>query len=282
MQKEFSSLVRYTGVNHSIVQAVQQQVLHSKHQEQMIDEHLDMLILLKNIVVLPSKPSGWVVDTTLMDHYQVLNLSMSEIAGQLRVGLQSMDILSQFHHVFWIGDLNYRLDFANAEERPLTPQYVMHSLLILLSVRRRFWHKKVKQILDGEYKELLQYDELRKEKAASRVLHGFKEGVIHFPPTFKKQNVCSDAEMLRESTNMYDQKRMPAWCDRVLWRTLQGCEAKLDSYTYSPQILTRVLSSELPIDVLESHIANEKPISEMGIVVVCGCWAIRLWQGRSA
>lgn len=46
----------------------------------------------------------------------------AEIAGQLRVGLQSMDILNQYHHVFWFGDLNYRLDFAQVSEKPLTPQ----------------------------------------------------------------------------------------------------------------------------------------------------------------
>ena len=49
---------------------------------------------------------------------------LTDIAGQLQVGLQSMDILNQFHHVFWIGDLNYRLDFGKHEEKPLTPQYV--------------------------------------------------------------------------------------------------------------------------------------------------------------
>ncbi|XP_057864591.2 uncharacterized protein LOC131072442 isoform X2 [Cryptomeria japonica] len=147
---------------------------------------------------------------------EIRNSNYRDIAGQLQIGLQSMDILNQFHHVFWIGDLNYRLDFGKHEEKPLTPQ-------------RRFWSKTVKQILDGGYRELLQYDELRREKASSRVLHGFKEGVIQFPPTYKMQ---------RDSIQMYDQKRMPAWCDRVLWRTLQGCHTDLLSYTYSPQIVT--------------------------------------------
>lgn len=173
-------------------------------------------------------------------HCETRNSNYREIAGQLRVGPHSMDILNQFHHVFWIGDLNYRLDFGSEDERPLTPQ-------------RSIWDKMVKQILDGEYKELLQYDELRKEKAASRVLHGFKEGEIQFPPTFKMQ---------RESTNMYDQKRMPAWCDRVLWRTLQGCHVKLLSYTYCSQILT---SDHKPVRATFGLTAYALPSSNSGV-----------------
>nr|PNR63021.1 hypothetical protein PHYPA_001446 [Physcomitrium patens] len=144
------------------------------------------------------------------------NSNFRQIAMSMRVGLQSMDLLSQFHHVFWLGDLNYRLDFGNIEPQGLTPD-------------RTFWATIVKQIHANRWKDLLKYDELRKEKGASRILAGFKEGEITFPPTFKMQ---------RDYLDHYDQKRLPAWCDRVLWKTLQGCHSYLISYFSAPNILT--------------------------------------------
>ncbi|KAG0587749.1 hypothetical protein KC19_2G188700 [Ceratodon purpureus] len=144
------------------------------------------------------------------------NSNFRQIAMSMRVGLQSMDLLSQFHHVFWLGDLNYRLDFGKLEPQGTTPD-------------RAFWATIVKQIHANRWKELLKYDELRKEKGASRILAGFKEGEITFPPTFKMQ---------RDFLDHYDQKRMPAWCDRVLWKTLQGCHSYLISYFSAPSILT--------------------------------------------
>ncbi|KAL2651579.1 hypothetical protein R1flu_019707 [Riccia fluitans] len=144
------------------------------------------------------------------------NSNYREIAGQLRVGIPTMDILNQYHHVFWFGDLNYRLDFSSLSGKPLTPD-------------REFWKELVRKIHDGDYGNLLKFDELQKEIQESRVLHGFKEGQIKFPPTFKMQ---------KETEDGYDQKRMPAWCDRVLWRNLPGCSIKQKSYFSAPKLTT--------------------------------------------
>lgn len=167
------------------------------------------------------------------------NSNYREIVRELRVGFRCMDLLNQFHHVFWMGDLNYRLDFTTIEAKPMSPQ-------------RTFWHKQVKQILDGDIKQLLQYDELLREKSASRVLHGFKEGDINFPPTFKMQKEC---------TNVYSQKRMPAWCDRVLWRNLEGCDGKFLSYTYCPTIST---SDHKPVSATFALTTQSLPPSNFG------------------
>ncbi|KAL3700164.1 hypothetical protein R1sor_018186 [Riccia sorocarpa] len=144
------------------------------------------------------------------------NSNYREIAGQLRVGMPTMDILNQYHHVFWFGDLNYRLDFSSLTSKPLTPD-------------REFWKEVVKKIQAGEDLRLLKFDELQKEIQESRVLHGFKEGEIKFPPTFKMQ---------KETEGGYDQKRMPAWCDRVLWRNLPGCSIEQKSYFSAPKLTT--------------------------------------------
>ena len=45
---------------------------------------------------------------------------LPEIVGNIRVNDIKMDILNQFHHVFWLGDLNYRLDLESSDENSKT------------------------------------------------------------------------------------------------------------------------------------------------------------------
>lgn len=90
--------------------------------------------------------------------------------------------------VFWIGDLNYRVDDSLGTEQVLD--------------------MAKKGILD----ELLQHDQLNIERAAGRVFQGFQEGKITFKPTYKYQ----------PNTDLYEERqdkklRAPAWCDRILW-----------------------------------------------------------------
>ncbi|KAF1323672.1 Multiple inositol polyphosphate phosphatase-like protein, partial [Globisporangium splendens] len=91
--------------------------------------------------------------------------------------------------VFWLGDLNYRIN----EDIP---------------TEAVFQHAK-----SGMYTELLQRDQLTIERKRCNVLHGFEEGPIKFPPTYKYQ----------AGTSMYEKRpekklRAPAWCDRILWK----------------------------------------------------------------
>ena len=86
-------------------------------------------------------------------------------------------------HIFWIGDLNYRI-----YENPLKSIYV-----------------------DGNLNELLKYDQLGLEMKKNRVFNLYTEGQITFQPTYKYD----------PGTNNWDsseKRRSPAWCDRVLWK----------------------------------------------------------------
>jgi len=60
---------------------------------------------------------------------------------------------------------------------------------------------------------------------------GFQEGwPMRFPPTFKvKRGV---------DTCVYEEKRSPAWCDRILWRSFEGHNVSQRTYDYAPGITT--------------------------------------------
>lgn len=92
--------------------------------------------------------------------------------------------------VFWIGDLNYRVDEIIPTERV------------------------IKLANKGDLEELIQSDQLNLERAAGRTFQGFEEGKLTFRPTYKYQ----------PGTDLYEARpdkklRAPAWCDRVLWLT---------------------------------------------------------------
>eukprot|EP00899_Mesostigma_viride_P027784 jgi/Mesvir1/8190/Mv12486-RA.1 len=144
--------------------------------------------------------------------HKVRNLDYAEVVHNLRIGDPRLDVVSQFEHVFWMGDLNYRLHLFpesshskdGSKRRPTEAQFA----------------QVTDAIANGSLDELLAFDELRREMAAGKAFYRFVEGDICFPPTFK---------MVKGETRAYNAKRLPAWTDRILehssrsdsWRVLQ-------------------------------------------------------------
>ena len=62
--------------------------------------------------------------------------------------------------VFWIGDFNYRIQGIPSNQLR-------------------------EMIVQQKYQELLQFDQLLSQKTTERLLHGFSEAEILFPPTYK-------------------------------------------------------------------------------------------------
>jgi synaptojanin len=86
------------------------------------------------------------------------NSNIYEISKNLGIGNNELDI-TQFEHVFFMGDLNYRIDLP--------------------------YLQAVKYINEKELKKLLDYDQLGKEMKHGTILNGFNEQEIGFYPTFK-------------------------------------------------------------------------------------------------
>ncbi|MCO5552118.1 hypothetical protein L7F22_005628 [Adiantum nelumboides] len=146
--------------------------------------------------------------------YEARNANYKEIVGNICINNPNTDILNQFHHVFWLGDLNYRLNIGQLRES---------------NKLQTTWDALIEKVQQKEFGKLFEMDELRREQEAKRALYAFKEGKITFAPTFK---------MKKDAEDVYEQKRLPAWCDRVLWSSLPRCDIEQLSYSSIPSITT--------------------------------------------
>ncbi|KAH9999523.1 DNase I-like protein [Russula vinacea] len=113
--------------------------------------------------------------------------------------------------VFMSGDLNYRIDQRRDAVVSSVQQNTFHNLLV--------------------------HDQLTKEMKTNIRLRSFMEGPITFPPTYKY-----DLHSTEYDTS--EKRRIPAWCDRVLWRARDA---------------TRV--EQLHYQRYESDISDHRPIS---------------------
>lgn len=88
--------------------------------------------------------------------------------------------------VIWLGDLNYRIsDMDNDLVRTLADK--------------------------GQYDVLLVNDQLIHQMNERKCFEGFQEGVIKFKPTYRYDPKTDNWDTSEKS-------RIPAWCDRILWR----------------------------------------------------------------
>ncbi|XP_046374463.1 inositol polyphosphate 5-phosphatase K-like [Haliotis rufescens] len=98
---------------------------------------------------------------------------------------EDVDNILDHDYVFWMGDLNFRLEDLTYEGA-------------------------IRHIEKGNLTKLLTYDQLIQCKEERLIYEDFEEGRITFPPTYK----------FDKGTDTYDtskKKRVPAWCDRILW-----------------------------------------------------------------
>nr|XP_015204289.1 PREDICTED: type II inositol 1,4,5-trisphosphate 5-phosphatase isoform X1 [Lepisosteus oculatus] len=125
-----------------------------------------------------------------VEEYERRNQDFREICSRLlfRQLDASLPPLTIVKHgiVLWLGDLNYRICELEVDQ--------------------------VKDLIEKkDFKALHSYDQLKRQIDENAVFHGFKEGEIAFQPTYK-YDTGSDQWDTSEKC------RVPAWCDRVLWK----------------------------------------------------------------
>ena len=114
--------------------------------------------------------------------------------------------------IIFFGDMNYRLEFDTFEE--------------------------VKGMIDEQkWSKLLQGDQLLMERNCGNVFDGFKESVINFQPSYKFLPTTSDYDEVKK-------KKIPAWCDRILWTAQRRKSLKCVMYDI---IMEQQMSDHKPV-----------------------------------
>eukprot|EP00041_Stephanoeca_diplocostata_P028179 m.789415 g.789415 ORF g.789415 m.789415 type:complete len:447 (-) comp23323_c0_seq15:3968-5308(-) len=118
-----------------------------------------------------------------------------------KIGHKLLDAVSQFDHVFWMGDLNYRVDLTatGATFDDSKEGHAAHHAAVLDLVEKEDWD------------ELMKSDQLKNSQLRGEAFVGFTEGKYHFKPTFKMERVPDCKHKLQ---------RIPSYTDRILWKSM--------------------------------------------------------------
>ncbi|XP_075040612.1 phosphatidylinositol 3,4,5-trisphosphate 5-phosphatase 2A-like isoform X2 [Mixophyes fleayi] len=149
-----------------------------------------------------------------IEKVQKRNQSFGEILRGLMLGnetLRGFQLPLRLTHLFWAGDLNYKLD--------MPVQDVLQC------------------IYSGQHQLLFPVDQLNQERERKKIFLGFKEEPITFPPTCRYER----------GSRMYDLQKTkttgtrifaPSWSDRILWTSYPDTEVQCTSYGCTDDIVT--------------------------------------------
>lgn len=132
------------------------------------------------------------------------NQNYLDILNGLNLGQRGVfGITHQFHHVFWFGDLNYRIDLD------------------------------VEEVLGGvkclSFGKMKNHDQLRVERQKENVFIGFDEDSISFPPTYRYKR-GSNEYITQKAKRSGVLTNVPSWCDRVLRHSFPETKISCTSY----------------------------------------------------
>ncbi|NWV40901.1 SHIP1 phosphatase, partial [Grantiella picta] len=129
--------------------------------------------------------------------------------------LSPFNITHRFTHLFWLGDLNYRV-----EQPPTEAENI------------------IQKIRQQQYSELLAFDQLLLEKRDQKVFLQFEEEEITFAPTYRFERGTREkyAYTKQKATGM--KYNLPSWCDRVLWKSYPMVHIVCQSYGCTTDIMT--------------------------------------------
>uniref|UniRef100_UPI00398F2327 phosphatidylinositol 3,4,5-trisphosphate 5-phosphatase 2A isoform X1 n=1 Tax=Pristiophorus japonicus TaxID=55135 RepID=UPI00398F2327 len=126
--------------------------------------------------------------------------------------LSSFDISLRFTHLFWFGDLNYRLDMELQD--------------ILNYINRK------------EFEPLQKVDQLNLEKEKNKIFLRFYEEEITFPPTYRYERGSRDVYVCHKQKPTGVRTNVPSWCDRILWKSYPETHIICNSYGCTDDIVT--------------------------------------------
>ncbi|XP_028923186.1 phosphatidylinositol 3,4,5-trisphosphate 5-phosphatase 1 isoform X1 [Ornithorhynchus anatinus] len=129
--------------------------------------------------------------------------------------LSPFNITHRFTHLFWLGDLNYRVELPPTEAENI-----------------------IQKIRQQQFPDLLVHDQLLMERKDQKVFLNFEEEEITFAPTYRFERLTREkyAYTKQKATGM--KYNLPSWCDRVLWKSYPLVHVVCQSYGSTSDIMT--------------------------------------------
>uniref|UniRef100_A0A669DC06 phosphatidylinositol-3,4,5-trisphosphate 5-phosphatase n=1 Tax=Oreochromis niloticus TaxID=8128 RepID=A0A669DC06_ORENI len=163
------------------------------------------------------------------------NQNFVDILRLLSLGdkqLFAFDISLRFTHLFWCGDLNYRLDLDVQD--------------ILKHVSKR------------EFEELMCADQLTQERHKRKAFLYFKEEKIAFPPTYRYERGSRDCYLWQKYKTSGVRVNVPSWCDRILWKSYPETHITCTAYGNTLTECLREMNSTIFSIQTDSNSSTER------------------------
>ncbi|XP_017335758.2 phosphatidylinositol 3,4,5-trisphosphate 5-phosphatase 1 isoform X2 [Ictalurus punctatus] len=168
--------------------------------------------------------------------------------------LNPFDITHRFTHLFWLGDLNYRIELPTAEAENIV--------------------MKIKQ---QQYQELLCRDQLTMERADGKVFLYYEEEDITFPPTYRLERDTHERYVYTKAKATGTKYNLPSWCDRVLRKSHPQVHVACHSYGCTCDIMTSdhaPVFATFDVGVTSQFVSKNDPIKEsQGAIKFMNCVA---------
>ncbi|KZT35716.1 DNase I-like protein [Sistotremastrum suecicum HHB10207 ss-3] len=136
------------------------------------------------------------------------------------------------HVLFWMGDLNYRIELPQEDVRELMSDKSEHRI--------------------ESFRTLWRFDQLKSSQEKGLAFKGFKEAPLEFLPTYRFASGYGSDDL------GYDLKRRPAWTDRILYLPSPMTPVTQISYESHPEI---TMSDHKPISaefLITTHKIHDK------------------------
>ncbi|KAI4892022.1 hypothetical protein NFI96_034231 [Prochilodus magdalenae] len=172
------------------------------------------------------------------------------------------DITHRFTHLFWLGDLNYRLDLPPGEAENIVT--------------------KIKQ---QQYQELLSRDQLNIEKGSGNIFLDYEEEEITFPPTYRFERDTREKYAYTKAKATGTKYNLPSWCDRVLRKSYPMVHVACHSYGCTNDIMTSDHSpvfATFDVGVTSQFVSKNDPTKEcQGAIKFMNCVATLMTKSKT-
>ncbi|KAJ8418642.1 hypothetical protein AAFF_G00001410 [Aldrovandia affinis] len=176
--------------------------------------------------------------------------------------LNPFDITHRFTHLFWLGDLNYRIELPPTEAENIVT--------------------KIKQ---QQYQELLNRDQLTMERGEEKVFLHYEEEEITFAPTYRFERDTRDKYAYTKAKATGTKYNLPSWCDRVLRKSYPLVHVFCQSYGCTNDIMTSDHSpvfATFEVGVTSQFVSKNNPNSvSQGGIKFMNCVAVLMTKSKT-